>query len=62
MIRQERARAAEWTQSSSTRLELTYLSSGGDLRSWKFFTDGAVALPLKSTRQDDRGSYRLSLW
>lgn len=30
--------------------------------SWKFFTDGAVARPLKSTRQDDNGSYRLSLW
>lgn len=39
-----------------------HLSSGGDLISWKFFTDGAVARPLKSTRQDDNGSYRLSLW
>lgn len=43
-------------------LWITYLSSGGDWISWKFFTDGAVALPLKSTRHDESGSYLLSLW
>jgi len=31
--------------------------SGSDRMSWKFFTDAMEALPLKSTRHEDKASY-----
>lgn len=34
-------------------------SAGVDSTNWKFLTDATFALPLKSTRHDDNGSYLL---